>query len=99
MSTSNSEASAGLSGRTGQKLRARVRARAARPCWAWENQSLGSAKDSFFGSKSRLLRLQMVGLARNRACDLEGLGFGEMSGENEREERIVSIGKRIMNKQ
>lgn len=95
MSTSNSEANAGLSGRTGQKFSARVRARAASPCWAWEYQFLGPAKDSFFGSKSSLLTLHMVGLARKRVCDLERLGFGEMGVESERQEKIVSIGRCI----
>ena len=69
--TSNSDANAELVGKTGQKLRAKDRARAARPWWACDNQLFGSDRNGFADSEGCFLRLDVTGLAiKERELDL-----------------------------
>lgn len=88
LSTSNSDANAELVGKSGQKLRAKDRARAASPWWACENQLFGSDRNGFADWEGCFLRLDVMGLVikereldlgwiegEKRAFEEEGLGL------------------------
>lgn len=82
--TSNSDANAEPVGKTGQKLRAKDRARAASPWWACDNQLFGSDNNGFADWEDCFLRLDVMGLViKEKELDLGWLEGEKMAFEEE----------------